>query len=103
MVAGEGALQPIGSEWRVAQDPPTLLTSTSIREQRRRTSPASRRTCDRADRSATNTSTCPLGSLEFVGPFEPGGWKLAGTLVPLAYIGWSLWLLALGIGFLVTA
>jgi Domain of unknown function (DUF4386) len=44
-----------------------------------------------------------VGSLEFVGPFEPGGWKLAGTLVPLAYIGWSLWLLALGIGLLVTA
>jgi Domain of unknown function (DUF4386) len=44
-----------------------------------------------------------LGSLEFVGPFEPGGWKLAGTLVPLAYIGWSLWLLALGVGLLVTA
>jgi hypothetical protein len=39
-----------------------------------------------------------LGSLEFVGPFEPRGWKLAGSLVPLAYIGWSLWLLALGIG-----
>jgi hypothetical protein len=44
-----------------------------------------------------------LGSLEFVGPFEPGGWKLAGTLVPFAYIGWSVWLLALGIGLLVTA
>jgi hypothetical protein len=44
-----------------------------------------------------------LGSLEFVGPFEPGGWKLAGTLVPLAYIGWSVWLLALGIGLLLTA
>jgi len=44
-----------------------------------------------------------LGSLEFVGPFEPGGWKLAGTLVPFAYIGWSIWLLALGIGLLVTA
>jgi Domain of unknown function (DUF4386) len=44
-----------------------------------------------------------LGSLEFVGPFESGGWKLAGTLVPLAYIGWSLWLLALGIALLVTA
>ena len=44
-----------------------------------------------------------LGSLEFVGGFEPRGWKLAGTLVPLAYIGWSLWLLALGIGLLVTA
>ena len=44
-----------------------------------------------------------LGSLEFVGPFEPGGWRLAGTIVPLAYIGWSLWLLALGIGLLITA
>jgi hypothetical protein len=44
-----------------------------------------------------------LGSLEFVGPFEAGGWKLAGTLVPFAYIGWSIWLLALGIGLLVTA
>ena len=41
-----------------------------------------------------------LGSLEFVGPFEVRGWKLAGTLVPLAYIGWSVWLLALGIGLL---
>jgi Domain of unknown function (DUF4386) len=44
-----------------------------------------------------------LGSLEFVGPFEARGWKLAGTLVPFAYIGWSLWLLALGVGLLVTA
>jgi hypothetical protein len=44
-----------------------------------------------------------LGSLEFVGPLEPRGWRLAGTVVPLAYIGWSLWLLALGIGLLLTA
>jgi hypothetical protein len=44
-----------------------------------------------------------LGSLEFVGSFEPRGWKLAGTLVPFAYIGWSVWLLALGIGLLITA
>jgi hypothetical protein len=44
-----------------------------------------------------------VGSLEFVGGFEAAGWKLAGTLVPLAYIGWSLWLLALGIGLLATA
>jgi hypothetical protein len=44
-----------------------------------------------------------LGSLEFVGPFEARGWKLAGSLVPLAYIGWSAWLLALGIGLLITA
>jgi uncharacterized protein DUF4386 len=43
-----------------------------------------------------------LGSLEFVGPFEPRGWKLAGTLVPFAYISWSIWLLALGIGLLIT-
>jgi hypothetical protein len=43
-----------------------------------------------------------LGSLEFVGSFEPRGWKLAGTLVPFAYIGWSVWLLALGIGLLIT-
>jgi uncharacterized protein DUF4386 len=44
-----------------------------------------------------------LGSFEFVGPFEARGWKLAGTLVPLAYIGWSVWLLAVGIGLLVSA
>jgi hypothetical protein len=44
-----------------------------------------------------------LGSLEFVGPFQPRDWKPAGTLVPLAYIGWSLWQLALGVGLLVTA
>jgi hypothetical protein len=44
-----------------------------------------------------------VGSLEFVGPFEPRGWKLAGTVVPLAYLGWSVWLLALGIGLLLTA
>src|SRR5215213_5728523 len=44
-----------------------------------------------------------LGSLEFVGPFEVRGWNLAGTLVPFAYIGWSVWLLALGIGLLITA
>jgi hypothetical protein len=42
-----------------------------------------------------------LGSLEFVGPFEPRGWRLAATLVPPAYIGWSLWLLAVGVGLLV--
>jgi hypothetical protein len=44
-----------------------------------------------------------LGSLEFVGPFEVSGWRLAGTLVPPAYVGWSVWLLALGVGLLVTA
>jgi hypothetical protein len=37
------------------------------------------------------------------GTFELSGWKLAGTLVPLADIGWSVWLLALGISLLLTA
>jgi hypothetical protein len=38
-----------------------------------------------------------LGSLEFVGRFEEHGWKLAGTIVPIAYTAWSLWLLAAGV------
>jgi hypothetical protein len=38
-----------------------------------------------------------LCSLEFVGGFEPSGWKLAARLTPVAYVVWSLWLLALGI------
>jgi hypothetical protein len=42
-----------------------------------------------------------LGSTEFVGSNEKDGWKLAGTLVPFAYIGWSLWLLSLGIALLI--
>jgi hypothetical protein len=42
-----------------------------------------------------------LGSMEFVGSFEAKGWKLAGALVPVAYIGWSLWLLAFGIAVLI--
>ncbi len=39
-------------------------------------------------------------SLEFVGSFEARGWKIAGALVPITYIGWSLWLLAMGIALL---
>jgi hypothetical protein len=38
-----------------------------------------------------------IGTLEFVGPNERDGWKLAGTIVPIAYIAWSLWLIALGV------
>jgi Domain of unknown function (DUF4386) len=37
-----------------------------------------------------------VGTLEFVGPNEPDGWKLAGAIVPIAYIAWSIWLIALG-------
>ena len=42
-----------------------------------------------------------LGSLEFVGPFEEKGWKLAGTIVPIAYIAWSLWLVVSGVMLLI--
>ncbi len=38
-----------------------------------------------------------VGSFEFVGPFEKNGWKLAGTIVPIAYTVWSLWLIVTGV------
>ncbi len=41
-----------------------------------------------------------VGTLEFVGPNERDGWPLAGTIVPIAYIVWSLWLVLLGVFFL---
>jgi hypothetical protein len=40
-------------------------------------------------------------SLEFVGPAEPAGWKLAGLVIPVAYIAWSAWLLVTGIFLLI--
>jgi Domain of unknown function (DUF4386) len=42
-----------------------------------------------------------VGTLEFVGPNERTGWPLAGTIVPIAYIAWSLWLIALGVFLLI--
>lgn len=41
-----------------------------------------------------------LSSFEFLGRFEPAGWKLAGQVTPIAYILWSLWLIAVGVAFL---
>ena len=38
-----------------------------------------------------------VGSLEFVGRYEERGWPLAGTIVPIAYILWSLWLIGIGV------
>ena len=38
-----------------------------------------------------------LGSAEFLGPNEENGWKLAGAAIPILYVVWSLWLLAMGI------
>ena len=42
-----------------------------------------------------------LSAIEFLGRFEPSGWRLAGQLTPIAYILWSLWLIAVGVAFLV--
>ena len=41
-----------------------------------------------------------IGTLEFVGPNEERGWPLAGTIIPIAYVAWSVWLIALGVAFL---
>ena len=38
-----------------------------------------------------------VASAEFLGPNEERGWKLAGTAVPALYVGWSVWLVALGL------
>ena len=42
-----------------------------------------------------------VGALEFVGPNEQDGWPLAGRIVPIAYIAWSVWLIALGVFLLI--
>ena len=42
-----------------------------------------------------------IGSLEFVGPNERDGWAVAETIVPIAYIAWSIWLIVLGVGLLI--
>ncbi|CAM3472839.1 DUF4386 domain-containing protein [Occultella aeris] len=39
-------------------------------------------------------------SLEFVGTFEQEGWKLAATLTPIAYVAWSVWLIAVGVALI---
>jgi hypothetical protein len=41
-----------------------------------------------------------VGSLEFVGPNERAGWSMAGVIVPIAYLAWSVWLIGLGIGLI---
>ena len=42
-----------------------------------------------------------IGTLEFVGPNEERGWPIAGTIVPIAYIAWSIWLISLGVALLI--
>ena len=38
-----------------------------------------------------------VASAEFLGPNEERGWKTAGKAVPLLYVAWSAWLVALGL------
>jgi Domain of unknown function (DUF4386) len=40
-------------------------------------------------------------SFEFVGAFEERGWRVAAVLTPVAYVAWSLWLIAVGLALLV--
>jgi Domain of unknown function (DUF4386) len=40
-------------------------------------------------------------AFEFVGRHEAGGWKVAERLTPIAYVAWSLWLVATGVALLV--
>jgi hypothetical protein len=41
-----------------------------------------------------------IGSAEFLGPNEERGWGLAGAAIPILYIAWSVWLLAMGIALI---
>lgn len=41
-----------------------------------------------------------VGSTEFLGPNEERGWNLAGAAIPVLYIAWSIWLLAMGIALI---
>lgn len=42
-----------------------------------------------------------IGSAEFLGPNEERGWALAGAAIPVLYVAWSVWLLAMGIALVV--
>ena len=41
-----------------------------------------------------------VGSTEFLGRRQEDGWALAGAAIPILYIAWSLWLLAMGISLI---
>ncbi len=45
-------------------------------------------------------SLLAVGSLEFVGRPGSRGWSVAERIVPFAYVGWSLWLVGLGVSLL---
>ena len=41
-----------------------------------------------------------VASAEFLGPNEERGWRLAGPAIPILYIAWSVWLLAMGVSLI---
>ena len=41
-----------------------------------------------------------IGSAEYLGPNEERGWGLAGAAIPVLYVAWSIWLLAMGIALI---
>ncbi|MGH8927053.1 MAG: DUF4386 domain-containing protein [Acidimicrobiia bacterium] len=41
-----------------------------------------------------------IGSAEFLGPNEERGWAIVGAAIPILYIVWSVWLLAMGIALI---
>jgi hypothetical protein len=42
-----------------------------------------------------------VGSAEFLGSNEEDGWSLAGAAIPILYVAWSLWLLAMGVALII--
>jgi hypothetical protein len=42
-----------------------------------------------------------VGSAEFLGTNEERGWSLAGAAIPILYVAWSLWLLAMGVALVI--
>jgi hypothetical protein len=42
-----------------------------------------------------------LGSAEFLGRDQDDGWGLAGAAIPILYVAWSLWLLAMGVALVI--
>jgi hypothetical protein len=42
-----------------------------------------------------------IGSAEFLGRDEEDGWALAGAAIPILYVAWSLWLVAMGIALII--
>jgi hypothetical protein len=42
-----------------------------------------------------------VGSAEFLGRDEESGWALASAAIPILYVAWSLWLLAMGVALII--